>query len=145
MYQLAVLYKNSNLEFYDIGKAIDYFIDSAELGNQFAQYQLGIMYLWGKGVKSNSDLGKQYLLQAFNNGNEFAQQILDSYETYRLQYVMNVSYKIFYNFFDAISNQNDRTSTIAADRYYRNLSKKAMIEEQLKNPHKHINSHESEK
>ena len=68
---------------------------------------------------------------------------LDSYETYRLQYVMNVSYKIFNNFFDAISNQNDRASTIIADRYYQILSKKAMIEEQLNNPHKHSNSHES--
>lgn len=103
------------------------------------------MYLWGKGEKSNSDLGKQYLLQAINNGNEFAQQILDSYETYRLQYVMNVSYKIFNNLFNAISNQNDRASTIVADRYYRNPSKKAMIEEQLKNPHKHSNSYESVK
>lgn len=58
---------------------------------------------------------------------------------------MNVSYKIFKIFFDAIPKQNDRASTIVADRYYRNLSKKAMIEEQLKNPHKHRNSYESEK
>lgn len=145
MYQLGRIYSDKELPFYNIDKAMSFFLEASNHNNSFAQLQLGIMYLWGKGVKSNSDLGKQYLLQAINNGNEFAKQILDSYETYRIQSVMNVSYKIFNNFFDAISNQNDRASTIVADRYYRNLSKKAIIEEQLKNPHKHSNSHESEK
>lgn len=143
MYQLGKIYSNKELPLYDMDKSIWYFLKASNFNNSFAQLQLGVIYLWGKGVKKDSDLGKQFLFQAINNGNEFAQQILDSYETYRLQYVMNVSYKLFNNLFDAILNQNDKASTLAADRYFRNLSKKAMIEEQLKNPHKH--NHEPDK
>ncbi len=145
MYQLGKIYSDKKLPFYNIDKAMSFFLEASNHNNSYAQLQLGIMYLWGKGVKNDSDLGKQYLLQTIINGNEFAQQILDSYETYRLQYVMNVSYKLFNNLFDTISNQNKRASTNVADQYYRNLSKKAMIEEQLKNPYKHSTSYESEK
>jgi TPR repeat protein len=137
MYQSGKIFSNIELPFYNMDKSLQYFLEASNLNNSFAQLQLGVIYLWGKGVNKDSDLGKQFLFQAINNGNEFAQKILDSYETYRLQYVMNVSFKLFNNLFDAISNQNDKASTLAADRYFRNLSKKAIIEEQLKNPHKH--------
>lgn len=143
MYQLGKIYSNKNLPLYNMDKSLWYLLEASKLNNSFAQLQLGVINLWGKGVKKDSDLGKQFLLQAINNGNEFAQKILDSYETYRLQYVMNISYKLFNNLFDAISNNNDRVSTLAEDRYFRSLSKKAMIEEQLKNPHKHSHSHEA--
>lgn len=137
MYQLGKIYSNENLPFYNMDKSIWYLLEASKLNNSFAQLQLGVIYLWGKGVKKDSELGKQFLLQSINNGNEFAQKILDSYETYRLQYVMKISYKLFNSLFDAISNKNDKASTYATDRYFRSLSKKAMIEEQLRNPHKH--------
>lgn len=143
LYQLGRIYSNEDLPTYNMDLAISYLMKSSNKNNSFAQLQLGIIYLWGKGVKRDTDLGKHYLLQSINNGNEFAQKALDSYETYRLQYVMNVSYKLFNSIFDAISNENDRASTLMADRYFRNLSKKAMIEEQLRNPHKHSQSHEN--
>lgn len=143
MYQLGRIYSNEDISFYNINLAISYLIKAANKNNSFAQLQLGIIYLWDKGVNRDVTLGMDFLNKAINNGNPFAQQILDSYETYRLQYAINISYKLFTNIFDAITNENDRYSTIAADRYFRNLSKKAMIEEQLKNPHKH--NHEPDK
>lgn len=142
-YQLGRLYSNEDSPIYNMDLAISYLMAAANKDNSFAQLQLGIIYLWGKGVKSDVTLGTNFLNQAIHNGNPFAQQILDSYETYRLQYAMNISYKLFTNIFNAITNENDRNSTIAADRYFRNLSKKAMIEEELKNPHKR--NHEPDK
>jgi len=143
MYQLGKLHFNEEIPIYNMDLAISYLMESANKNNSFAQLQLGIIYLWGKGVKSDVTLGTDFLNQAIKNGNPFAQQILESYETYRLQYAINISYKLFSNIFNAITNANDRNSSIAADRYFRNLSKKAMIEKQLKNPHKH--NHEREK
>lgn len=142
-YQLGRLYSNEDLPVYNMDLAMSYLMSAASKDNSFAQLQLGIIYLWGKGVKRDVTLGIDFLNQSINNGNPFAQQILDSYETYRLQYAMNISYKLFSNIFNAITNENDRNSTIAADRYFRNLSKKAIIEKQLKNPHKH--NHEPDK
>lgn len=136
-YQLGRLYSNEDLPVYNMDLAMSYLMSAASKDNSFAQLQLGIIYLWGKGGKRDVTLGIDFLNQSINNGNPFAQQILDSYETYRLQYAMNISYKLFSNIFNAITNENDRNSTIAAERNYRNLSKKVMIEEQLKNPHKH--------
>lgn len=143
MYQLGKIYSNKDISIYNMDLAISYLIEAANKNNSFAQLQLGIIYLWGKGVKCDVTLGMDFLNKAINNGNLFAQQILDSYEIYRLQYAMNFSYKLFTNIFNAITNENDHNSTIAADRYFRNLSKKAMIEEQQKNPHKH--NHEPDK
>ena len=143
MYQLGKIYSNKDIPIYNIDLAISYLIEAGNKNNSFAHLQLGIIYLWGKGVKCDVALGMDYLNKAINNGNPFAQQILDSYEIYRLQYVMNFSYKLFTNIFNAITKENDHNSTIAADRYFRNLSKKAMIEAQLKNPHKH--NHEPDK
>ena len=137
MYQLGKIYSNKDIPIYNMDLAISYLIESGNKNNSFAHLQLGIIYLWGKGVKCDVALGMDYLNKAINNGNPFAQQILDSYEIYRLQYAMNFSYKLFTNIFNAITKENDHNSTIAADRYFRNLSKKAMIEAQLKNPHKH--------
>ena len=142
-YQLGRLYSNEDLPVYNMDLAMSYLMSAASKDNSFAQLQLGIIYLWGKGVKRDVTLGIDFLNQSINNGNSFAQQILDSYETYRLQYAMNISYKLFSNIFNAITNENNRNSTIAADRYLRNLSKKAIIEKQLKNPHKH--NHEPDK
>ncbi len=143
MYQSGKIYSNKDIPIYNMDLAISYLIEAANKNNSFAQLQLGIIYLWGKGVKCDVTLGMDFLNKAINNGNPFAQQILDSYEIYRLQYAMNISYRLFTNIFNAITNENDHNSTIAADRYFRNLSKKAMIEEQLKNPHKH--NHEPDK
>lgn len=145
MYQLGRMYSNEDIPIYNMDQAISYLMESSNKNNSFAQLQLGIIYLWGKGAKRDVTVGKDFLAQAIKNVNPFAQQVLDSYETYRLQNAMNISYKLFTNIYEAISNQNDRVSTIAVERHYRNLSKKAMIEEQLKNPYKHSNSYESEK
>ena len=145
MYQLGRIYSNKDIPIYNMDRALFYLMESANKNNSFAQLQLGIIYLWGKGVKRDIALGKDFLAQAIKNDNPFAQQILNSYETYRSQYVMNISYKLFTNIFEAILNENDRASTLDADRSFRDLSKKAMIEEQLKNPHKRDHGHESER
>jgi hypothetical protein len=102
---------------------------SSDKGNSFAQLQLGIINLWGKGVNTDMTLGNDFLNQAIKNGNQFAQQILDSYETYRIQYALNISYKLFTNIFETISNEKDRTATAYAERCIHKLNKKAMLEE----------------
>ncbi len=57
----------------DIYKSISYLEQSAEQGNQFAQYQLGIIYLKGDVAEQNFSLAYDYLYQAAEQDNQFAQ------------------------------------------------------------------------
>ena len=65
----------------DVRRAIRNFIIAAENGNDFAEYQLGKLYLYGKEVER--DLGKaiEYLSSAAEHGNQYAGQLLHSIQT----------------------------------------------------------------
>ncbi|MEG2908597.1 MAG: hypothetical protein RR945_05190, partial [Erysipelotrichaceae bacterium] len=45
--------------------------------NAFAQFQLGKLFLLGKEVQQDKELGIFYLKESVRNGNEFAQTFLD--------------------------------------------------------------------
>ena len=61
----------------DVAKAVDYLTQSAEAGNQYAQYVLGKLYLQGKEVGQNQDAAKYWLTQSAARGNGYAQFLLD--------------------------------------------------------------------
>lgn len=49
---------------------------SAEQGNQYAQYQLGKLYLMGEQTEKDVDTALSYLKQAAEQGNQYAQYVL---------------------------------------------------------------------
>jgi len=51
-------------------KAIEYFIPAAAVGHLRSAHMLGISLLCGYGVERNTDLGKQWIKYAADNGNE---------------------------------------------------------------------------
>ncbi len=60
----------------DINKAIAYLTQSAEQKNEWADYQLGRLYLLGKAVPKNTEKAVAYLTKSAEQGNQFAQYIL---------------------------------------------------------------------
>ena len=50
---------------------------SAEAGNQYGQYVLGKLYLQGEEVGKDREAAKYWLTQSANQGNSFAQFLLD--------------------------------------------------------------------
>ena len=63
-------------EIQDYFLAVLNFEFSAESGNSYAEYQLGKMYLYGKGVEKDTDLALSYLSQSAEHGNPYATQLL---------------------------------------------------------------------
>ena len=51
--------------------------ESANQGNQFAQYQLGKLYIMGKDVERNRDEALRWFTLAAEQGNEYAQFFVD--------------------------------------------------------------------
>ncbi len=72
---MAGIYSNGDNEFYDMNKAIRLYKDCAENENEpdtFSMYRLGAIYLKGKGVEKDIELGLHYLNNAIDGGNSFA-------------------------------------------------------------------------
>ena len=63
----------------DYDKAFKWLEFGANLDSTFSQLQLGIMYLYGKRVEKNVNLGYNYLFQSFLNGNNRACEYLWRY------------------------------------------------------------------
>ena len=57
--------------------------DSAQRGNQFAQYTLGKLYLLGRVVPQDRRLAERWLKLSAEQGNEYAQFFLDRLDQFR--------------------------------------------------------------
>ena len=60
----------------DPAKALRWFQQSAELGNQFAQYRLGKLLLGGEGVTKDAAGAVRWLTKSAEQGNQYAQYAL---------------------------------------------------------------------
>ena len=62
----------------DVLRAIRNFEIAAKNGNDFAEYQLGKLYLYGKEVARDYDIAIAYLTASAKHGNKYAEQLLHS-------------------------------------------------------------------
>ena len=58
-------------------KAIQYFRMASENGNDFAEYQLGKIYLFGMGVKRDKEFALCYLRSSAEKGNVYAAKLIE--------------------------------------------------------------------
>ena len=65
-----------------------WFSQSAEVGNQYAQYMLGKLYLMGNGVEQDEDTAFGWFHSAAEQGHAYAQFFLNHQETLRSPSVM---------------------------------------------------------
>lgn len=63
----------------DREKALYWLRKAVEQENQYAQYQLGKMLLFGQCIERDIDAGKQLLQASADQGNEYALRILNNY------------------------------------------------------------------
>ena len=57
-----------------------YLTDSAEQGNQYAQYTLGKLYLTGQDVKQDREQAWAYFYESAEQGNEYADFFLEHFD-----------------------------------------------------------------
>ena len=67
----------------DVKKAIRYFEIAAEQGNDYAQFQLGKLYLFGKEIPIDYDKAMEYLKASAENGNKYSENLQQSVSSNR--------------------------------------------------------------
>lgn len=94
-YALAKLYLQE--EKYDIQKAVNYFEKSADK-NHWASYQLGRIYLFGaKDIERDKEQAIEWFTKSANDGNEYAQAILDDISKFENDLLVNTILSLFVN------------------------------------------------
>lgn len=61
---------------YNPNQAVEFFIESAGLGNTVAKYRLGKMYLTGKEIPKDTAQAQKWLEDSVSDGNEYAEYLL---------------------------------------------------------------------
>ena len=79
----------------DIQKAISMFELAAEQGNSYAEYQLGKLYCFGRGVPQNLEAGMEWLKASASHGNEYAAQLLEKVEDHLHRQTTAVVFGLF--------------------------------------------------
>ena len=107
-------YALANLHFqeekYDIQKAVNYFENCADK-NHWASYQLGRIYLFGAaGLTKDKEQAIEWFTKSANDGNEYAQAILDDISKFENDLLVNTIFSLFVSLNRCIqdSYDNDR-------------------------------------
>lgn len=94
-YALAKLYLQE--EKYDIQKAVDCFEKSADK-NMWSSYQLGRLYLFGaEGLEKDKEKSMEWLTKSANDGNEYAQNMLNNMAQFENAVIANTIFSLFAN------------------------------------------------
>lgn len=127
---LADLYATPDQELYNIDKAINiYKISITEASDTFAMSKLGSIYLFGRGVEKNEELGLKYLHTASELGNEYAKETLDFYNNLKHSYVISSAYSIAQQVLRMFDRHQNQLDLLMADHHrYRSTSKEARID-----------------
>ncbi|WP_347253414.1 tetratricopeptide repeat protein [Leminorella grimontii] len=83
-YKLSRMYTDDEVLKSDLNQKIYYLEKAAKQGSASAQYEIGyIYYRGGYGLRSDPEKGRDYFIQAYNQGNSDAAYSLYEYYTYR--------------------------------------------------------------
>lgn len=94
-YALAKLYLQE--EKYDIQKVVNYF-ENCAAKNHWASYQLGRIYLFGaKDIERDKEKAVEWFTKSANDGNEYAQDLLENMERYENAVLANTIFGLFAN------------------------------------------------
>ena len=119
-YALGKLYLQK--EKYDIQKAVDHFKHSADM-NKWSSYQLGVLYLFGaEGLAKDKEQAAQWLTKSANDGNGYAQNMLNNNDDFENMQLRNTVMGLFVNLSRCIED----------DYYKRYSSAKQTVDKKLK-------------
>ena len=81
----------------DTAKAVDWFTQSAEADNQYAQYMLGKLYLTGQGMTHDQTQAMNWFSRSAAQGNQYAQFFLERQSDLRPPSVMLSATRLLYH------------------------------------------------
>ena len=88
-------------------KAIHYFEIAAEQGNDYAQFQLGKLYLFGKEIPKDYDKAMEYLKASAENGNKYAENLQQTASSNRNWYAGMGVFRLFHHLSKVIQDKLD--------------------------------------
>lgn len=107
-YQIGMMYFQGLGTSVDNQKAVEYFEKSADK-NIWASYQLGRLYFFGTdGIQKNKEKAMQYLNLSADQGNEYAQNILDNQEKFENEMLASTIFSLFINLSRCIEDDYHR-------------------------------------
>lgn len=108
----------------DVQRAVSYFEQCLDT-NAWASYWLGKIYLFGCGdVAQNREKALEYLTFSAEQGNGYAQNILDNMEQYQSEMLTNTIFSLFVNLSRCLSedyNQKFQSGRISVDKKLRRM------------------------
>ena len=91
-------------EKYDIQRAVDYFKRSSDK-NMWSSYQLGRLYLFGaEGLQKDTEKAVEWLTKSANDGNEYAQNMLNHIDDFENEMLANTVFGLFVNLSQCIED-----------------------------------------
>ncbi len=125
-YALGKLYLQK--EKYDIEKAVSYFEESADK-NMWSSYQLGRLYFFGaEDLEKDKEKAMRFLNLSAEQGNEYAQNILNNQEKFENEVLANTVFNLFINLSRCIEDDYNRSQknirSVADSRLKRMIRKK---------------------
>lgn len=131
---LANLYATPDQEVYNIQKALQLYKSCVETdSDSYAMYKLGTIYLFGKGVEKNEELGLKYLNDAVDHGNEYAKETLEFYNNMKHSMTVSAAYSLTYHFLSMLCDRHNQHQMLQFDHRLRSTSKEARIDAYDKN------------
>lgn len=94
--KIGMMYKNGLGTDVDISQAIEYFKRS--INNKWSSYQLGRLYLFGtEGLEKDKEKSVEWLTKSANDGNEYAQNMLNNMAQFENAVLSNTIFGLFAN------------------------------------------------
>lgn len=108
----------------NIEKALRYFHIAAAGGNDYAEYQLGRLYFFGKDVPRDEETGMAYLKVSAAHGNEYAEKLLESIRENRNYFAAVATARLFQSVLRLFINWPEDESRSRLDRTDKKLQRK---------------------
>ena len=126
-YQIGMMYFKGLGTIVDNQKAVEYFEKSADK-NMWASYQLGRLYFFGTdGLERNKEKAMKFLNLSAEQGNEYAQNILDNQEKFENEMLADTIFSLFVNLSRCI--ENDYHNKLQSGRKMIDSKLRRMIQE----------------
>lgn len=123
-HEIDLQFPISEAELKDVLRAIRDFEIAAENGNDYAEYQLGKIYLYGKEVERDYEKAIAYLSSAAEHGNQYAEQLLHSIQSNRNWSAALGAIQLLHHLSRMIQNQLDDEKKGKAGAIDRKLKRK---------------------
>ena len=97
-YRIGKIFQNGLGTKKDVSKAIKFFKRAAESKNQWAEFHLGRIFLFGAdGIKPDRQQAVKWLTLSAEHGNSYAQEMLNRMEQHQNQILADTSFGLFVN------------------------------------------------